>query len=139
MKNEIVINATGSKFDKWEMTINNTLEHDIRFASMVIGYKIYFSSKENYVFCTIIYTAYELMRETKKYDLCEFLRSELTKNIKKIKENKKNPFKFGTVLLCLFFYFMKEVPGICLVEWAFDRPVGVQIQKHLYNSGDSKV
>lgn len=129
-----------SKFDKWAMTINDILEQDFRFASMVIGYKIYFSSRENYVSGTSIYIAYEMMRENKKYDLYELLWSELNKKIKKIKVKRKHPFKIGTLLiLCLFFYFKKEVLGVGLVEWAFDRPVGVQIWKHLYNSSDFKV
>lgn len=40
---------------------------------MVIGYKIYYSSRENLVFGIAIYVAYEMMREIKKYDLCELL------------------------------------------------------------------
>lgn len=31
------------------------------------------------------------------------------------------------------------VSGVGLVQWAFDRPVGVQIWEYLYNSDDSKV
>lgn len=85
MKNDIVINIIGSKFDKHAMKINDILENDIRFAEMVIGYNIYYSSKENSFSSTAIYVAYEMMRGNKKYDLCEFLQSELIKNIKKIK------------------------------------------------------
>lgn len=55
------------------MTINDILEHDIRFASMVIGYRIYYSSRKNFVSGTAIYVAYEMMRENKKYDLCKLL------------------------------------------------------------------
>lgn len=40
MKNQTVTNATGSQFDKRVMAISNILEHDVNFASMVIGYKI---------------------------------------------------------------------------------------------------
>lgn len=79
-----------------------------------------------------------MKRENKKYDLCEFLQCELLKNIK-IKENKKQPFKYGSLLLCIFFYFMNEVPRVGKVQWAFDRLVGVQIREYLYNSSDSKV
>lgn len=39
---------------------------------MVIGYKIYYSSRENSVSKTNIYVAYEMIWEDKKYDLCEF-------------------------------------------------------------------
>lgn len=60
------------------------------------------------------------------------------KNQTKIKNDKKNTFKYGTLILCLFFYFMNEVPGIGNVQWAYDRLVVVQIRQLLYNNGDSK-
>lgn len=138
-KNDIVTNATRSRFDKREMTINDILEHDIKFASMVFGYKIYYSSRENFIYGTTIYAAYEMMRENKKYDLYELLHNEMIKNLKKIKENKKHPFKYRTLLLCLFFYFMNEVPRVGQVQWTFDRLVGVQTVEYLYNFDDSKV
>lgn len=138
-KNDIVTNATGSKFDKSVMTTNDILEHDINLASIVVRYKIHYSNRENFIFRTTIYVAYEMMRWNKKYDLSELLRSELIKNLKKIKENKKHPFKYETLLLCLFFYFMNEVLGAGQVQWAFDRLVGVQIREYLYNFSDSKV
>lgn len=65
VKNDVVNNAIRSKFDKWVMTIKDILEYDIRFASMVIGYKIYYSNKENSFFSTTIYDAYEMMRKNK--------------------------------------------------------------------------
>lgn len=80
-----------------------------------------------------------MMRENIKYDLCELPQSELINNIKKIKENKKHPFKLGTLLLCLFFYLMKEVLSVGPVQWAFDRPIGVQIWEHQYNFGEPNV
>lgn len=40
------------------MTIDEILEDDIRFASMVIGYKIYYSSQMNPVSDTAIYATY---------------------------------------------------------------------------------
>lgn len=64
---------------------------------------------------TTTYVAYEMIREDKKYDLYELLWSELLKILKKIKEYKKHSFKYGTPILCLFFYFMNEVLGDGLV------------------------
>lgn len=62
VKNQIFMDATGSKFDRRAMTINDILEYDVKFASMVIGYKVYYSSKDNYVFKKTIYVAYEMIR-----------------------------------------------------------------------------
>lgn len=37
------------------------------------------------------------------------------KNMTSIKD-KKNTFKYGTLILCLFFYFMNEISGISNVK-----------------------
>lgn len=55
------------------MTINDVIEPDIKFSSMFIGYKIYFSSQENFVSDTTIYASYHMVKENKDYDLCELL------------------------------------------------------------------
>lgn len=85
VKNQLVTNTIGSKFDKKEMTINYILGYDVKFASMVIGYKIYHSSGENSIFDTAIYAAHEMVKEIKQYDLCELLWSEIMENLVKIK------------------------------------------------------
>jgi len=41
VKNDIVTEATGSKFDKRAMTIEDIIDLDVKFASMIIRYKIY--------------------------------------------------------------------------------------------------
>lgn len=65
VKNEIIKNESGSKFDKREMTINDILEHDIKFTSMMIIYKIYYSNKENFIFETAIDVISKMMRKKK--------------------------------------------------------------------------
>lgn len=116
VKNQVVTDTTRSRFDKRAMTINDILEYDVKFASMVIGYKIYHSSQENSVSSTAIYAAYEMVKKNKEYDLCELLWSELMNNLTKIKQEKKNTFKYGTFILCLFFYYMNEVLGVGHVQ-----------------------
>lgn len=80
VKNQIITNATRSRFNKRAMIMNNIFEHDVRFSSMVIGYKIYYSNKHNSISRMTIYASYEMIREYKKYELCEFIWSELIKN-----------------------------------------------------------
>jgi len=58
MKNQTVTKAPSSKFDKRAMTINDITNPAVKFASMVIGYKIYHSNMENLVSGTTIYVAY---------------------------------------------------------------------------------
>lgn len=38
---DTVIATTGSKFDNRAMIVNDILENDVKFASMVVGYKVY--------------------------------------------------------------------------------------------------
>lgn len=102
----------GSQFDKRAMTINDIVENDVNSSSMVIGYKIYHSSRENSVFRTIVYVAYEMIKVNKKYDLYEFLQSKLLKNLAKTKQDKRKKFKYGSLILCLFFFSMNEVMGV---------------------------
>jgi len=78
-----------------------------------------------------------MLKENADYDLCELLQNQLMNNLNKIKKDKKNTFKYGTLVLCLFFYFMNELPGMKSLYWTSDKPVAIQIREHLHNIGDS--
>lgn len=75
------------------MTISDIVEYDVRFASMVTGYKVYQSSRDNSVSSMAICATYSIIKEDKLYDLCGVLQSDLLNNLKKIKKDKKNVFK----------------------------------------------
>lgn len=66
-----------------------------------------------------------MLKENADYDLCELLRVQLFENLNKNKKDKKNFFKYGSLIICLFFYFMNEVPGVQSVHWTNDRPVTI--------------
>lgn len=138
VKNQTMIEATGSKHDGRSMTISEIIEYDVRIASMVMSYKVYQSSRDNSISGTTIYTAYQILKEDKLYDLCGVLQSELLNNLKKIKQDKKHVFKFGTLIICLYFYFMNEVPDAGKVQWACDGPVMMQIKENLDGLGDAQ-
>jgi len=137
VKNQTVSDATRSKFDKRAMTVEDITEPDVKFASMIIGYKIYHSSRENSVPGTAIYTAYQMLKENADYDLCELLVNQLFENLQ-IKKDKKNSFKYGNLILCLFFYYMNELPRSSGWIWQNDRPVAIQIRDYLHGLGDAK-
>lgn len=90
VSNDTVIATTGSKFDRRAMTINDILENNVNFASMVAVYKVYQSSRYNSVSGTAIYSAYQMLKDDKRYDLCTALLNELLRNLKKIKKDKKH-------------------------------------------------
>lgn len=112
VQNKTMIAATDSKFNNKANTISDMLEHDITFASMVVGYKVYQSNRQNSVSGTAILLAYQILKEDKRYDLCIVLLNESINNLKKIKHGKKHIFKFGSLLICLALYFLNKILGI---------------------------
>lgn len=108
----------------------------MKYASLMIGHKIYFTNRENLVLATTIYIGYDMVVKGADYDLCELLQLQLLENIKQSK--KKNcAFKFGSLIICLLFYFMKRLLGKSEdVFWNPSRPVGHQIFEHMHNLGN---
>lgn len=88
------------------MKISTIKEDDVKFVAMVIGYKVYQSNRFSYVFVTTIHVAYQMVKEDAHYDLCSVFLEELLINLKKIKQDKKHVFKFGSLVICLALYFM---------------------------------
>lgn len=89
------------------MIVNNINDPIVKFASMVIGYKIYYSSRMNSIPATTIHTTYWMVKENVDYDLAEVLRSQLMANLEFVEKDKKLRFKFSYLILGLFFYFQK--------------------------------
>ena len=85
------------------MRVNSIENVEGNFASIVIGYKIYQSTKLNSVLSRAIHVAYRMVKEDVFYDLSEMLKSKLVANNNKVKQEKKL-FKFGAILVCICFY-----------------------------------
>lgn len=59
-------------------------------------------------------------------------------NLKKIKQDKKHAFKYGTLLIFLALYFLNEIPSVKgKVQWAYDRLVAMQIKEGLWGIRDA--
>lgn len=41
--------------------------------------------------------------------------------------------------MCLYLYFMNEIPGVDKVQWTYDKPMVVQIKETLYGLRDAIV
>lgn len=80
-----------------------------------------------------------MLKEDKKYDLCEILWSDLLRNLNKINHDKKHVFEFGTLIIYLYFYFMNDILSVQKVKWVYDRPMGVQIKETLHGLGVATV
>lgn len=78
-----------------------------------------------------------MVKEDKRYDLYGVPLSELMSNLKKIKQDKKHVFKFVSLIVCLALYFLNEILGIRKVQWAYDKPMAIQIKEGLWGLGDT--
>lgn len=57
-------------------------------------------------------------------------------NLKKIKQDKKHVFKFGSLIIYLELYFMNQIPGTDKLQWAYDKVVTQQIKQGLGRLGN---
>lgn len=73
---------------------------------------MYQSSRHNSLSSAAIFATYQMLKEDKRYDLCGVLLSEIMSNLKKIKQDKKHVFKFGSLIFSLALYFLNEIPII---------------------------
>lgn len=113
---------TGTRVDTRAMTMNDINDLVVKFASMVIGYRIFYSSIMNSILVGAIHTTYQMIKENVDYDLTEALRSQLMANLEAVNKDKKIRFKFGQLIMGLFFYFQNFFPVNGDVQWIIGTP-----------------
>lgn len=128
---ETLIALTKTTTNGHSISINNITDPGVRFATMVIGYQIFHSSKMNNVPSVVVHVAYRMMIESAYYDLCEAVRSQLKLNLESIKKDNSQKFKYGQLLIGLFFYFQNFILGIIDIQWSKDIPVTMQIKNNI--------
>lgn len=112
ISNTEVEKLIGATHDRRSMRVNTIKDTDVKFSSMIIGYKVTQSSRLNSITSSYIHVAYQMINNDGKYDLCEWLRSKLMINLGKIKGVKKGTFRFGNLNVYLMLYFMNELPHL---------------------------
>lgn len=120
-------------FDQRALTINPIRSSIVRYATMLIGYKIYYTNRDNLVIATVIHVAQDMVEKNFDYDLCELLQQQL---MEKLEIKKKYVFKYGILVMCLFFYFSREVSMVGIVNWSSARLVAHQIGDYMRGLGD---
>lgn len=118
------------------MKIDTIRDGDVKFATMVVGYKVYQSNCLNSMSSTTIHATYQMVKKDAYYDLCSVHLEKILINLKNIKQDKKNVNKYGCLVICLTLYFMNQIPGTDIVQWAFERSVAQQIKKGLDRLGN---
>lgn len=105
--NNTVMILTGETSDSRSLRVNDIKDINVRFISMILGYKTTHANRLNSVSSLCIKSAYDMVINNAKIDVCEWLKDELIDNLKNIKGYKKGTFHFGNLLVCLMLYFSK--------------------------------
>lgn len=69
--------------------------------------------------------------EDASFDLCTYMQRQLLVNLKSIKQDNALRFKFGKLLVVLFFYFQGYFSGVGHIQWFADQLVTKQIKGSL--------
>lgn len=78
---ETITTLTSSTSDGHAFPINRIKDPAVKLATMVIGYRIFYSSRLNSVLSATVHTTYKMIVENVDYDLCEAIRSQLILNL----------------------------------------------------------
>lgn len=103
----------------------------------MIGYHTFSASKINFVSAVVVNAAYRMIKEDASFDLCTCMQRQLMLNPKSIKQDNALRFKFGQLLVGLFFYFQGYFPRVGDIQWFADQPVTKQIKESLQAIGTS--
>lgn len=130
---------TLAKWDGRGMKISSVIDAELKFVIHVIAHKIYSLSYLNSLSCKVVDLAYKVVKNNLSYDLAEFLLRQFNKNMESIRTSKNNPYKFGSLLVCLFFYVHKYFPSKGMVVWRKDVPILHQINEYIVEMGENYV
>ena len=117
---------------------NDTIKDPLLdFAVRIVSHKFYQSSRLNNVPCIAVDVAYKLVKKDHTYDLVELMLQQINENLGAIRKSKGAQCKFGSVLVCMFFYVMKEFPSFRKVNWDQNKTIVEQINEFIEQMGDS--
>ena len=128
---------TLAEWDGRGLKINTVIDPELRFGIYVIAYRIYSSSRLNSVACEAVDLAFKMVKKNLEFDLSDLLLVQLNKNMESIRTSKNNLCKFGSLLICIFFYVQKFFPSKGTVEWRKDTPVLYQINEFIAEMGEN--
>ena len=86
--------------------------------------------------CIVVYTAYKFVKKDHTYDLVELMLQQINKNMGAIRKSKGAQCKFGSSLVCIFFYVMKKFPSVGKVNWDPNKTIVAQISEFIEKMGD---
>lgn len=136
-KREAIEKNTGAKQNNRGMTIGTIIEPLLDFVVRIISHKFYQSSRLNNVPCIAIDVAYKLVKKDHTYDLAELMLQQINENLGAVRRSKGAQCIFGLVLVCIFFYVMREFPSFGQVNWDPNKTAVTQINEYIDQMGDN--
>ena len=99
------------------MKVNTIQDEEVNVISKILGYKFNSSSRVDIVLARFIHTTYVAVNG-KEVNLCKIVHTQLLENIMKMKTTRRTIFRFGSLLMHIFFYAVRKFPGIS--HWGTD-------------------
>ena len=93
------------------MMISHVIDMELKFDIHVIEHKIHSSIQLNIISCEAVNFAYKVVRYNLSFDLAKLLLNQFNKNMKSIRWSNNYPYKFRSLLTCLFFFYHKFFPS----------------------------
>lgn len=118
---------------KIDTITNPLLDFYIRF----ISHKFYQSSRLNIVSCIAVDVGYKILKKDHTYDHAELQMQQIMENLGAIRKSKSYQCKFGSILVCIFFYVQNEFSYLGKLGWKTNRSVAVQINEYIKQMGDN--
>jgi hypothetical protein len=94
-----LMEKTSATLEGMEITLKKITNPSIWYVSIIYGHKIYQKNNDYIVSTTTIHITHNMIEIFVDYDYCELLRQNL---MKKLKEIKKNTFRYDTLIFFLF-------------------------------------
>ena len=66
---------------------------------------------------------YKIVKRDHTYDLAELQRQQIMENLGAIRRTKGAQCKFGSILVCIFFYVQNEFPSFGKVGWKTNKSI----------------
>lgn len=88
VSNDTVIDLTGATFDKRSLWVNYVTDINVKFISMILGYKTTRANRLNSISSLCIKSTYDMVKDNARIDICEWLKDELIDNLGKIKKER---------------------------------------------------
>lgn len=76
------------------------------------------------------------MKKDHNYDIIELQLTQLVENLGAIRKTKNTSCKFGSLLVCIFFYVQNSFPTIGTIVWDRTRPMTKQINDFIEQLGE---